>query len=165
MIKFTIALIALIALSFPAQAKHRHYRHHHYHYTTNLHYAHKSSVVRYSRRVHTLVASGFNEAFLPHPAGCPARAFCGCGAAVEVFGVAKRALWLAAAWFHFPHTSPAPGMVAVRSHHVFVLRSHIGGSEWLVADYNSGGHQSRLHQRSISGFVIVNPHGGRYASM
>ena len=171
MIRFTVALIALIALSFPAQARHfRHYhhtyRHHHHHlYEASWHFAHKSSVVRYSRHAHSRVASGFNEAFLPHPAGCPVRQFCGCGAAVEVFGVAKRSLWLAANWFHFPHTSPAPGMVGVRSHHVFVLRQHIEGSVWLIADYNSGGHQSRLHQRSIAGYTIVNPYGGRYASM
>jgi len=167
MTKFILALIALIAFSFPAEAKRHHYRHHHhYHYTpaANWHFAHKSSVVRYSRHRHTRVASGFNGAFLPLPAGCPARAFCGCGAAVEVFGTAKRSLWLAAAWFHFPHTSPAPGMVGVRSHHVFVLRQHIEGLVWLIADYNSGGHQSRLHQRSISGYTIVNPHGARYAS-
>lgn len=174
MIRFTVALIALIAFSFPAQARHfRHYQHHHHSYRHHYHpahdanwnLAHKSSRVSYSRHTHSRVANGFNEAFLSHPAGCPRIAFCGCGAAVEVFGTAKRSLWLAAAWFHFPHTSPAPGMVAVRSHHVFVLRSHIGGSEWLVADYNSGGHQSRVHERSISGYVIVDPHGGRYASM
>ena len=55
-------------------------------------------------------------------------------------------------------------MVGVGSHHVFVLREHVEGSVWLIADYNSGGHLSRLHQRSISGFVIVNPHAGRYAA-
>lgn len=33
---------------------------------------------------------------LPHPPGCPRRAFCGCGAAVEVFGRPIRSLWLAA---------------------------------------------------------------------
>ena len=167
MIRFTIALIALIAFSFPAQARHHHYRHHNHHrvYEANWNLAHKSPRVRYQRHGHRQVARGFNEAFLIHPAGCPRRAFCGCGAAVEVFGTAKRSLWLAAAWFHFPHTSPAPGMVAVRSHHVFVLRQHIEGSVWQVADYNSGGHQSRLHERSIAGYVIVDPHGGRYASM
>ena len=173
MIRFTVALIALIALSFPAQARHFRHHHHNYHhhhrlYDASWHFAHKSVSVRYSRQKHRMPAlrlAGFSEAFLPHPAGCPARAFCGCGAAVEVFGVAKRSLWLAAAWFHFPHTSPAPGMVAVRSHHVFVLRQHIEGSVWLIADYNSGGHQSRLHERSIAGYVIVNPHAGRYASL
>jgi hypothetical protein len=95
---------------------------------------------------------------LPHPAGCPKRAFCGCGAAVKVFGEPIRSLRLARAWFKFPRTSPAPGMVAVRRHHVMVLESHVEGKDWLVYDANSGGRKTRRHVRSIAGFVIVNPH-------
>lgn len=94
-----------------------------------------------------------------HPAGCPYRAFCGCGAAVRVFGHSVRDLWLAANWFKFPRTSPGAGMVAVRRHHVFVLEQHIGGDTWLAYDANSGHHATRLHARSIAGYVIVNPHG------
>src|SRR5690349_19839535 len=45
---------------------------------------------------------------LPHPVGCPASRFCGCGASIEVFGKSIRELWLARAWFKFPRTSPAP---------------------------------------------------------
>ena len=92
-----------------------------------------------------------------HPSGCPSRAFCGCGAAVEVFGKPVRDLWLAANWFRFPRTSPAPGMVAVRRHHVFVLRHHIDGNTWMAYDANSGGRATRVHPRSIAGYVIVNP--------
>jgi hypothetical protein len=98
-----------------------------------------------------------------HPAGCPARAFCGCGAAVRVFGRPIRDLWLARNWFRFPRANPAPGMVAVRRHHVFVLEHHIGGSTWLAYDANSGGRRTRIHPRSIAGFQIVNPHGSRLA--
>src|SRR5262245_13468351 len=54
-----------------------------------------------------------------HPQGCPRRLFCGCGAAVRIFGAPIRSLWLAANWFRFPRTAPAAGMVAVRRHHVF----------------------------------------------
>lgn len=101
------------------------------------------------------------ETLLPHPRGCPRVLFCGCGAAVELFGRPVRALWLGAAWLKFPRTSPAPGMVAVGKRkggwHVFVLRQHVQGNVWLAADYNSGKHLSRLHQRSIAGFAIVNP--------
>lgn len=97
--------------------------------------------------------------YLPHPAGCPRRAFCGCGAATEVFGAPLRNLWLARAWYKFPRAAPAPQMAAVRPHHVFVLRRHVAGNNWLVADHNSGGRKSRLHVRSIAGFTIVNPHG------
>ena len=100
----------------------------------------------------------------PHPSGCPKRAFCGCGAAVKVFGQPRRDLWLARAWYLFPRTSPASGMVAVRRHHVFVLLSHVSGSTWLVWDANSGGRKTRVHHRSIAGWAIVNPHGSRLAS-
>jgi hypothetical protein len=92
-----------------------------------------------------------------HPPGCPARAFCGCGAAVRVFGRPIRELWLAANWFRFPRASPGPGMVAVRRHHVFVLEQQLGGSTWLAYDANSGGHATRIHARSIAGYAIVNP--------
>jgi len=142
MIRITAAFLIVFAFVVPAQA--RHYR-----------------------VTHALFQSQDyqTEQYLPHPTGCPARAFCACGAAVEIFGKAIRSLWPASAWYKFPRTSPAPGMVGVRSHHVFVLRQHVEGSVWIIADYNSGGHRSRLHQRSIAGYVIVNPHGGRYASM
>lgn len=95
-----------------------------------------------------------------HPTGCPSRAFCGCGAAVEVFGSPIRSLWLAANWFRFPRAAPAAGMVAVRRHHVFVLRSHLGGDTWLAFDANSGRHLTRIHARSIAGYTIVNPRSG-----
>ena len=92
-----------------------------------------------------------------HPAGCPARAFCGGGAAVRVFGRPVRSLWLAAAWYRFPRTFPHAGAVAVRRHHVFVLESHVGGNVWQVYDANSGGHATPVHTRSIAGYTIVNP--------
>lgn len=94
---------------------------------------------------------------LPHPEGCPRRAFCGCGAAIEVFGKPIRSLWLARNWLKFPRAAPAPGMVAARRGHVFVLRDHVRGPNWLVVDHNSGSRKSRLHVRSIAGFQIVNP--------
>lgn len=96
---------------------------------------------------------------LPHPSGCPRRAFCGCGAAVEVFGRPIRALWLAANWLRYPRTSPAPGMVAARRGHVFVIKQVLGGGNVLAYDANSGGRRTRLHVRSLAGFVVVNPHG------
>lgn len=95
-----------------------------------------------------------------HPAGCPRIAFCGCGAAVKVFGKPIRALWLAANWFRFRRAAPAPGMAAVSRHHVFVLEEHREGSNWLTYDANSGGHLTRVHVRSIAGYTIVNPYSG-----
>lgn len=101
--------------------------------------------------------SGDQSAIVPNPAGCPARAFCGCGASVHLFGHPVRELYLAANWFRFPRAEAAPGMAAVRRHHVFVLEQHISGSTWLAYDANSGGHATRLHPRSIAGYVIVDP--------
>lgn len=98
-----------------------------------------------------------------HPKGCPKRAFCGCGAAVKVFGKPIRSLWLARAWYRFPRSRPAPGRVAVRRHHVFVLLDHISGSTWRVYDANSGRRLTRIHARSIAGWTIVDPHGSRLA--
>jgi hypothetical protein len=90
------------------------------------------------------------------PAGCP-RSFCGCGAAIRVFGRVIPELNLAANWLRFPRTAPATGMVAARRGHVFVLEQHLGGDMWMAYDANSGGHATRLHPRSLRGYVIVNP--------
>lgn len=106
-----------------------------------------------------LVSGDVSAEVVEHPSGCPRRAFCGCGAAVEVFGRPVRELWLAANWLRFPRTAPAPGMVAARRGHVFVLRQHLHGNTWLVYDANSGRGKTRLHARSLAGYQIVNPHG------
>jgi hypothetical protein len=92
-----------------------------------------------------------------HPHGCPSRAFCGCGAAVRIFGKPVRSVWRAANWFRFPRTAPAPGTAAVKRHRVFVLVRHVRGKTWLVYDANSGRHRPRVHPRSIAGWAIVDP--------
>lgn len=92
------------------------------------------------------------------PAGCPS-SFCGCGAAIRVFGHVVPELNLASNWLRFPRTSPAPGMVAARRGHVFVLEQHLGGDTWMAYDANSGGHATRMHARSLRGYTIVNPRG------
>jgi hypothetical protein len=92
------------------------------------------------------------------PAGCP-RSFCGCGAALRVFGRHVPQLNLAANWLRFPRTAPAPGMVAARRGHVFVLEQHLGGDVWMAYDANSGGHATRMHARSLRGYTVVNPRG------
>lgn len=91
------------------------------------------------------------------PAGCPT-AFCGCGAALRVFGRIVPELNLAANWLRFPRTSPSPGMVAARRGHVFVLEQHLGGDMWMAYGANSGGRTTRIHARSLRGYAIVNPH-------
>jgi len=90
------------------------------------------------------------------PAGCP-RSFCGCGASIRVFGRIVPELNLASNWLRFPRAAPAPGMVAARQGHVFVLEHHIGGDTWMAYDANSGGHATRLHARSLRGYTVVNP--------
>lgn len=106
----------------------------------------------------------YDGEIIPNPPCGLRRAFCGAGASYRVFGECRRDLFKASAWYRFPRSSPASGMVGVRSHHVFVLESHVGASDWMVSDYNSGNHQSRRHVRSIAGYTIVDPHGARMAS-
>jgi hypothetical protein len=90
------------------------------------------------------------------PAGCP-RSFCGCGASIRVFGRIVPGLNLASNWLRFPRTAPAPGMVAARRGHVFVLEQHVEGDTWMAYDANSGGRATRLHARSLRGYTVVNP--------
>ncbi|MBX9649285.1 MAG: hypothetical protein K2X57_19775 [Xanthobacteraceae bacterium] len=90
------------------------------------------------------------------PSGCP-RSFCGCGASLRVFGRIVPELNLAANWLRFPRTAPAPGMVAARHGHVFVLEAHVEGDTWMAYDANSGGHATRIHARSLRGYTVVNP--------
>jgi len=88
---------------------------------------------------------------------CPL-SFCGCEASLYVFGEVRPNLNLVSNWMReFPRASPAPGMAAVRNHHVFVLMGHVSGNDWLVHDGNSGHGLIREHVRSISGYTIVNP--------
>lgn len=102
---------------------------------------------------------------IPHPPGCPARAFCACGAAVRIFGSAVRSLWPVSAWNRFAVDRPAPGNVAIERgrSHVYVLEAFVSGTLWEVSDYNSGGHLSRRHVRDIRNAKIVNPHSAKVA--
>lgn len=131
--RFLAALIAIAFLTIPAQAKHRHRNH-----------------IMYGEEYGRVVS---------HPSGCPSHAFCGCGVSVKVFGHPVRNLFLASNWFKFPHASPAPGMVAVRNHHVMYIMALDGNGNATVYDPNSGGHQTRIHTRSLAGYSIRNPHG------
>lgn len=90
------------------------------------------------------------------PHGCPFR-YCGCALA-RYLGIQDSRLNLAANWARlFPRTNAYPGAAAVRSHHVMLLESHVGGSKWIVRDYNSGRGLSRIHVRDVRGFVFVSP--------
>lgn len=102
-------------------------------------------------------AANISTQILPHPAGCPRTLFCGCGAALEVFGKHVRHLWLARNWLRFPPAQPGPGMVAANTRHVMVIRQYLGNGKALVYDANSGRGLTRLHVRSLSGFSVRNP--------
>jgi hypothetical protein len=102
------------------------------------------------------VSGGSGQVVGGRPPGCP-RSFCGCGASIRVFGHIVPGLNLAANWLRFPRTSPAPGMVAARRGHVFVLEKHVEGDTWMAYDANSGGRTTRIHARSLRGYTVVNP--------
>ena len=151
----TILGLVVIGIFLVANASNAEARHHHHHY--RHYHAHRSVPVHCT--IHIAGAIG------GRPSGCP-HAFCGCEASRYVFGKIIPELNLAYNWIRkFPRTMAAPGMAAARNHHVMVLISQVSGSDWLVHDGNGGHHMVWEHVRSISGYVIVNPHGGRFASL
>lgn len=150
--RFAIVCTIMLAFVTTAEARHRHY-------SGASHGAHHHSV----KSGHARFARYDSGSVVAHPAGCPWHAFCGCGASVKVFGHPVRSLYLAANWFGFPRASAAPGMVAVRSHHVFVIEAVHGDGTVTAYDANSGGHQTRVHRISLAGYTVVNPHGSRVA--
>lgn len=115
-------------------------------------------------RVHAIDSNGNSVSVIGgRPAGCPSR-FCGCEASLYLFGRIRPELNLASNWIrYFPRTSPAPNMAAARPGHVMVLMSHVEGDIWTVHDGNSGGRLTREHARSIRGYRVVDPNGGRIA--
>jgi len=117
----------------------------------------------WSSRVAAIDANGNNDSVIGgRPSGCP-WAYCGCGLR-KYLGIDDVRLNLAANWARlFPHTHARPGAAAVRSHHVMLLVAHVGGSNWTVRDYNGGRHLSYIHERSVSGYVFVDPNAGRLA--
>lgn len=92
------------------------------------------------------------------PPGCPAR-YCGCATARKV-GLSGAKWNLAANYLTLPRASCAPGMVAARRGHVFVIQSCNGNGTVTAWDPNSGGGKTRIHTRSLAGYAVVNPRGG-----
>lgn len=106
-----------------------------------------------------LLATPSLAQILPHPRGCPPIAFCGCGVSVRVFGHPIRDLFLARNWFRFPRTHAHSGAVAVRRHHVMYIEYLNPDGTAHVYDPNSGQHKTREHDRSLAGYVVVDPRG------
>jgi hypothetical protein len=124
----------------------------------------KHTHAHYRRAANAQVLDANGNVVARRPAGCP-HAFCACEASLYLFGEIRPELNLASNWIRkFPRTSPAPRMAAVRNHHVTVLISHVGGSNWLVHDGNSGGGLTCDHVLSIRGYIIVDPQGSRSVS-
>ena len=115
------------------------------------------------RKIEPSYGTTMEARIVDHPSGCPRSAFCGCGASVRIFGHPVRELYLAANWFRFAHAMPAPGMVAVRSHHVFVIEQVNGDGTVVAYDANSGGHATRIHTVSLSGYSVRDPHSRQVA--
>lgn len=105
---------------------------------------------------------GHDTQIVARPTECPTRAYCGCASSIKVFGRPIRDLYLAANWLKFPRAEAAPGMVAARHGHVFVIQEVLGNNMVLAYDPNSGQHLTRIHVRSLAGFKVVNP-GVRFA--
>jgi hypothetical protein len=136
-LRIAAASIAVLLLTGTAEARHRHY-----------------SQVAYGEE---------NERVVSHPSGCPRTAFCGCGVSVRIWGHPVRKYFPASSYFHFPHAAAGPGMVAVRNHHVMYIESLDANGNAVVYDPNSGGHQTRIHTRSLAGYSIRNPQGSQMA--
>jgi hypothetical protein len=99
---------------------------------------------------------------IQHPAGCPARLFCGCGASIEAFGRSIRDLWLVSNWYRFPRTAPAAGMAVLwGTRHVAIIRQYNGDGTAVLYDANSGKGLTRVHRVRIAGLAVVDPHPGR----
>jgi hypothetical protein len=162
-----LIFIVMFVFSSNAEAHHKHHYNHHT-YTRQIEQSSffdwfkqpQEKSARPANVFHTRALSyAHNAQIVSHPSGCPRSAFCGCGAAVRVFGKPIRTLFLAANWFKFPRTSPTPGAVAVRNHHVMVLEAKGEHGGWIVYDANSGHGRTQIHERSLAGYVVVNPHG------
>lgn len=162
--RLTVILAALCAvlLSSSADARPRHYHHKssmkgQFAFLRN--FASRDTIRPIPPGLHRVMATGAGRVVGGRPRGCP-RQYCGCGASLHIFGRIIPRLNLAANWLRFPRAAPAPGMVAARRGHVFVLKRHLHGKVWLVWDANSGRGKTRIHPRSIAGFTIVDPRAG-----
>lgn len=157
-LRIAAAIAVLLLIPTTAQARH------HHHYYRHYQYQHVDQYQTYARYGDGNIEYDSGH-IVSHPAGCPGRAFCGCGVSIKVFGHPVKDLFLASNWFRFPRAAPGPGMVAVRNHHVMYIMAYSGNGAATVYDPNSGGHATRVHTRSLRGYAIVNPHGSRYAGL
>jgi hypothetical protein len=152
LLRICLTLFTVFLLTPTAEARH-HHRHHHAvpQPQTGFNWFQTPQQNTYTTKQSTHIVGG-------RPAGCP-RAYCGCSVSLKVFGKIIPDLNLAANWGRFPRTSPASGMVAYRNHHAFYIESVNSDGTVLAYDGNSGKGLTRLHNVSLRGYTVVNPHG------
>jgi hypothetical protein len=174
-----ISIILATTFTYPAEAYHakRHHHSHHHHHRQQAadQRAGDCTLTNDGRRICGPASGARRVAVTPaprvrmhryadrgkiigsRPAGCP-HAYCGCGLR-KYLGLADTRLNLARNWARlFPHeASPRAGLAAVRSGHVMYIEGRANDGHWIVRDYNSGGGLSRIHERSVRGYVFVNP--------
>lgn len=87
--------------------------------------------------------------------------WCGCAAALEVGLDNSDGFWnYSGNWFTLPRAAPGNNMAVVRSGHVAILKSLIGGTVWWGYDPNSGHQQARMQPIDTRNYAaIVDPHG------
>lgn len=173
MVLFSAALIATVSTSAEARPHHRHHKVRSIAAATIItcdqQGCHGDRVISKPRQEVSNDVVYEGRVVGGRPAECNIRIrgrlipYCGCEVSLKVFGKVIPELMLAFNWRKFPRASPASGMVAYRSGHVFLIQSVIDSSTVVAYDPNSGGQKTRVHTVSLRGFHVVDPHGSRVA--
>ena len=175
MIRLTLIVAFLVAVTTSAEAKHHHYKHSNSPrierpigsfdiaalpaYPTEQTRQWPSKLVPMGRK-NIAPSNGYSMAeqiIGGRPAGAP-HAYCGYAARIYL-GIDDTRLNLAWNWTKYYHGSTP---VAVWPHHVAIIIQRTGPGTALLRDYNSGGGLSRIHERSLAGARII---GGGMASL
>lgn len=98
------------------------------------------------------------------PAGCPARAWCGCFLS-HYLGLNNRNLWLARNWARVGSpTGPVAGAIVVWRSHVGIIKRVTSRGKAIVLSGNDG-RRVRERERSISGAIAFRVLHGSPVSM
>ena len=155
------ASAAVLLASTPALAHHN--RHHARAYTHHIHTRHQVAQSEQQpwgwqpwawTQNETTTASYTPEVRQPIYGSDPRpKAWCGYFLR-PLLGVADRSYNLAIHWLNYGHavSGPAPGVVGVMPHHVFVVQSVVGPGR-VIATSGNDGHEVRTRERSTSGVV------------
>lgn len=156
--KVILAILSITLVATSVDARPRHHKTHGFVVCNRLGCSDRPHAARAVEAAEAFDANGNRTVLGRRPTGCPYE-YCGCEASLYVFGKIRRELNAARNWrIMFPRTAPAPGMAAVRAHHVMILMSHVDGKNWLVHDGNFN-HQTVEHVMSIRGYTVVDPRG------